>query len=186
MKSTAKETNWFEELLDEVVPAVPACSQLFPHTGEQKEISETRMNKGIVNSVPAVPAVPAKKHDSEKIFSITRRQEAIIKAWLYHIGEPEEDHYLVLNKCRRDPKALAYYLERAAESKREERRAKVLAMLAERPEVQRAFVTDMSADPDNVIVTIAIRNVASFEMLIPKDKHDPFMLFELINKGSVQ
>lgn len=73
-----------------------------------------------------------------------------------------------------------------AELKREERRTKVMAILADDPKAPRAFIADMDSDPDNVIVTIAIRNQYSFELTIPKAKYDPFTLLELINKGAVQ
>ena len=73
-----------------------------------------------------------------------------------------------------------------AELKREERRLKVLAILAENPDSQRAIITDLDSDPDDVILTIALRNVATFEMQIPKHKYDGFMMLELIKKGSVQ
>lgn len=72
------------------------------------------------------------------------------------------------------------------ELKREQRRQKVLKMLEERPEIQRAFVTDTESDPDNVILTLAIRDQASFEMLIPRRKYDPFMLLELIERSAIQ
>ena len=72
------------------------------------------------------------------------------------------------------------------ELKREQRRNRVLKMLEERPEIQRAFLTDNESVPDNVILTMAIRGMASFEMLIPKHKYDPFMLLELISKGGIQ
>lgn len=73
-----------------------------------------------------------------------------------------------------------------SELKRESRRLKVLAMLAEKPDSQRAIITNLDSDPDNVILTIAIRNVATFEMQIPKQKYDGFMLLELIEKGLMQ
>lgn len=73
-----------------------------------------------------------------------------------------------------------------AELKREERRAKVLAMLAEKPETKRALTADMISDRDSMILTIAIRDVATFEMQISKDRYDPFMLLELIEKGLIQ
>lgn len=73
-----------------------------------------------------------------------------------------------------------------AELKREERRNKVLSMLADNPDIQRAFVTDTESDKHNVILTIAIRNQCSFEMAIPKAKYDSFILLELIEKGSLQ
>ncbi|MDV6341222.1 hypothetical protein R2103_05505 [Nitrosomonas sp. Is24] len=72
------------------------------------------------------------------------------------------------------------------ELKREQRREKVLRMLAENPGTQRAFVTDTESDPDNVIMTLAIRNQASFEMLIPKDKYDGFAILEFLHKGLIQ
>lgn len=37
----------------------------------------------------------------------------IIRAWLFQIGEPEEDHHLVIDKCKTDPEALAYFLHYA-------------------------------------------------------------------------
>lgn len=37
----------------------------------------------------------------------------IIRAWLFRIGEPEEDHHLVIDKCKADPEALAYFLRHA-------------------------------------------------------------------------
>ena len=70
-----------------------------------------------------------------------------------------------------------------AELKREERREKVLEMLAENPDTQRAFITDTEADPDNVILTMAIRDKYSFEMLIPKKKYDGFIVLEVIGKA---
>ena len=30
----------------------------------------------------------------------------LIRSWLYKIGEPEQDHFLVLDKCKIDPEAL--------------------------------------------------------------------------------
>lgn len=70
------------------------------------------------------------------------------------------------------------------ELKREERQNKVLQMLEERPEIHRAFVTDTESDPDNVILTMAVRGIASFEMLIPRHKYDPFLVLEIIERGS--
>jgi len=73
-----------------------------------------------------------------------------------------------------------------AELKREERSAKVLSMLAANPDSQRAIITDLDSDLGNVILTIAIWDQYTFEMQIPKHRYDPFMLLELIEKGSVQ
>jgi hypothetical protein len=37
----------------------------------------------------------------------------LIKAFLHKIGEPEEDHYLALDKCRSNPDAMDYFLKHA-------------------------------------------------------------------------
>ena len=77
-------------------------------------------------------------------------------------------------------------LEILKELQAESRRQKVLTMLEENPDTQRAYITDTNIDPNNVILSIAIREVATFEMLISKDRYDPFLLLELIDKGVVQ
>jgi hypothetical protein len=61
------------------------------------------------------------------------------------------------------------------------RRARVLAMLRENPGIRYAVeVIDALADP--VIVSIAIRNVATFEITIPQANYDAFALLEFIAK----
>ena len=66
--------------------------------------------------------------------------------------------------------------------KAEDRRQKALLILAENPDKQRAFITDDAVDNENIILTVAIRDLASFEMLIPKTKYDPFLFIEFIDK----
>lgn len=66
----------------------------------------------------------------------------------------------------------------------EARREKVLAMLAENPQIKRAIATDTEADPENVIVTIGLRGQATGELAIPKTKYDPFLLLNLIEAQS--
>lgn len=41
-------------------------------------------------------------------------QLEMVRAWLSKIGEPEEDHFIVLEKCKSDPEALAYFLKHAS------------------------------------------------------------------------
>ena len=72
------------------------------------------------------------------------------------------------------------------ELKREQRREKVLRMLADNPNTQRAFIADMDSDFDDVILTIAIRDQCSFEMTIPKHKYDSFTVLEIIKKAAAQ
>jgi hypothetical protein len=67
----------------------------------------------------------------------------------------------------------------------EVRRAKVLALLQSNPETQRAVIADQDSDPDHVILTIGIRSVATFELMIDKSRFDPFTLLDLIDKQSI-
>lgn len=64
----------------------------------------------------------------------------------------------------------------------EQRRQKVIAMLESTPDTQRAIYPDTDSDPNNVILAIAVRNVATCEMLIPKAKYGPWQMLELIEQ----
>lgn len=72
--------------------------------------------------------------------------------------------------------------EMLLDRQREARRWKVTAMLEAAPGMQRAIYTDTGSDPDNVILTVALRNLATCEMLIPKSKYDSWRLLELIER----
>lgn len=55
-----------------------------------------------------------------KTNATTAQQQAVIqlqieaiRAWLFRIGEPETDHFLVIDKCKSDPEALEYFLNHA-------------------------------------------------------------------------
>ena len=72
------------------------------------------------------------------------------------------------------------------ELQRESRQKKVLAMLSENPNKQRAVYADTESDQGNVILAIAVRNLSTYEMLIPKAKYDPFLLLSLVdNTGRI-
>jgi hypothetical protein len=64
----------------------------------------------------------------------------------------------------------------------EARRQRVLGMLADHPEARYAFVTDMQADPEAVIVALAIRGRATCELRIPRERYDGTLLLDLIEK----
>lgn len=64
----------------------------------------------------------------------------------------------------------------------EARRQRVLAMLAERPDVRYAVITDTEADPEAVLLTLAIRGQATAEFRIPAEKYDSFLLLDLIDR----
>ena len=137
------------------------------------------------NDVTPVTPVTPKKTLSEKNLVITTEQINKIRTWLNHIGEPENDHHIVINRCRSDPEALAYYLKQADDHATGKRREKVLKMLSDHPNQKRAYATDAETDPDNVILTCAIRGMCTFEVLISKDKYDPFVLMDVLHKDLI-
>lgn len=67
----------------------------------------------------------------------------------------------------------------------EARRRRVLDMLAERPGIRYAILTDTKADAEAVLLTLAIRGQATCEFHIPRDRYDPFLLFNLIERDTV-
>lgn len=88
-----------------------------------------------------------------------------------------------------DPSAIDRWLPAIRQSKAaiiaelqlERRRAKVLGMLCDKPGSRYAIdVADASTDP--VVVAIATRDVATFELNIPQLYYDAFGLLELIEK----
>ena len=69
------------------------------------------------------------------------------------------------------------------EQQQEARREKVLAMLDTDPKLKRAIHADTDSDRNNVILAIAIRHVATCEMLVPKAKYDAWQLLALVDKA---
>ena len=66
---------------------------------------------------------------------------------------------------------------------REDRRRRVLAKLAAQPE-RRAAIFDDRGDP--VICTVAIREVGTFEMRIPRSLYDPWLILDALQRAEVQ
>lgn len=64
----------------------------------------------------------------------------------------------------------------------EARRQRLLALLAERPGIRYAILTDTKADAEAVLLTLAIRGQATCEFRIPRDRYDPFLLLDLIER----
>ena len=79
---------------------------------------------------------------------------------------------------RRDDETNAPRPDAAAEV----RRQRLLAMLAVRPGIRYAVLTDTEAEPDAVILALAIRGKATCELRIPPDRYAPFLLLELLDK----
>ncbi len=65
-----------------------------------------------------------------------------------------------------------------------DRRQRVLAMLTARPDIQYAIVTDSAPETDSVVVALAIRDVGTCELAIPRTKYDGVLLLDLIEKHS--
>jgi hypothetical protein len=66
---------------------------------------------------------------------------------------------------------------------RERRRTKTLAMLGADPRLRYVVVVD-DASTDPVVVAVAIREVATFELEIPLKYYDALVLLELLEKHS--
>ena len=117
-----------------------------------------------------------------ELIEYLREQNFTVKADgdFLELSPPEKMTEELINRLRKIKPAII------AELRREQRLENVLKMLEERPEIQRAFVTDTESDRHNVILTIAIRGQYSFELEIPKDRYDPFLLLEIIERGGVQ
>ena len=66
---------------------------------------------------------------------------------------------------------------------REHRRQEVLQMMANDDQPRKHYwLTDDKAHPDFVILVFAIRGVGTGELSIPKEKYDPFLLMEILDK----
>lgn len=101
-------SDWINKVLEK---AVPICPQFPKRNGRQNKYSKTQMGKGIQQSVPIVPDVPIKEEISDNLIGQTDSDFEKIRAWLFQIDEPEEDHHLVMAKCRNDPEAFTYFLK---------------------------------------------------------------------------
>lgn len=112
-----------------------------------------------------------------EIIQDLREQNFTIKADgdYLELSPPEKITNELIDRLRKHKPAII------AELKRESRQQKALAMLADNPESKRAIIPDLDSDPDNVIMTIAIRDQCTFEMQIPKHKYDGLALLEMIH-----
>jgi len=62
----------------------------------------------------------------------------------------------------------------------EARRQPMLAMLAQEPGLQYAMTSDDESEPSAVILTLGVRDKATCELRIPKDKYDGLALLPVI------
>lgn len=78
-----------------------------------------------------------------------------------------------------------YELLRALTPASEVRRQRAIRMLDENPEIRYAAVTDSEIDPENVVLTLAVRGVGTVEVLIPAEKWDGVLFLELLDRHSI-
>lgn len=100
-------------------------------------------------------------------------ERVTVNRWLPTIREHKPGIVAVLQEATSEP---------LSDPAMEARRQRVLAMLAERPGIRYAVLTDIQADPDAVILTLAIRGKATCELRIPRDRYDPFLMLDLLDK----
>jgi hypothetical protein len=62
------------------------------------------------------------------------------------------------------------------------RRQRVLAKLKAEPDKQRVAIFDPDADRDFVICTLAIRDVGTCELRIPRDRYDPWAIVDAMQR----
>ena len=66
-----------------------------------------------ISGLPSVSFVSSISEENKKNSDIESQQIEMVRAWLHRIGEPVEDHDIVLNKCRNDWGVLGYFLKHA-------------------------------------------------------------------------
>jgi len=59
----------------------------------------------------SVSFVSSISEENKKISDVQSPQIEQVRQWLFKIGEPEKDHYLVLDKCRNDSEVMSYFLK---------------------------------------------------------------------------
>lgn len=65
------------------------------------------------SGLSSVSFVSSVSEENKKNSDTQSLQIEMIRAWLHRIGEPETDHYLVINKCKSDHDAMNYFLKHA-------------------------------------------------------------------------
>jgi hypothetical protein len=79
----------------------------------KKSESKENLRNTPITEVPKVSEVPFDTFDTP-IQAGKQKNILLIQSWLFKIREPEEDHFLVLDKCRNDPEAMNYFLKHAS------------------------------------------------------------------------
>ncbi len=99
-------------------------------------------------------------------------------------GKGFSDKYSTENKPQKPPGDVLTQLTQGSDQpKAEERRQQLHQMMAEGDQSKKyCWLTDTECDPEYVILALAIRDVATCELKIPREKYDPFLLMETLGK----
>jgi len=97
-------------------------------------------------------------------------------------AEPREALTDELRDFIRANKAALIEALKATDRGHERRRQRVLAKLEAEPGRARVAIVDAEADRDAVICTVAIRNVGTCELRVPRDRFDPWLFQEALSR----
>ena len=134
-------------------------------------------------SHPSVSFVSSIRKDSENPRPaeprLLRDILAAVEGWLDHIGEHDDAiRAECLDACRQNPEARAYFLGRTKEVP-SSARARLFRDLEADPNLIHAMeVIDPDADPVRLLV--AIRDVGTCELLVDRQRWDPFKFLKLL------
>ena len=114
-----------------------------------------------------------------KLENLLIQSSTLAKAAIPAIPSPENSRGSVLNidfeKAHRGAKR--------RDRERQKRLEPVLKMMDEDDQRRKYYwLTDDKAHPDFVILVFAIRDVGTGELSIPREKYDPFLLMEILDK----
>jgi len=98
-------------------------------------------------------------------------------------AEPREALTDELRNLIRQNKAELLSALEPADRGRELRRQRVLAKLKAEPDKQRVAIFDPDFDRDFVLCTLAIRDVGTCELRIPRDRYDPWLVLEAMGRS---
>jgi len=163
------------------------------------DLIKKRESRVIATATPATPATKVEKvakvakvarvnPQTDQIAEPTRAEKMhevnlMINFVGANEGWTEEEILIGRERAQNDlENVLLSFRELAADC----RLAKVNAMLKANPGSLRALYTDTQSDPNNVILTVAIRGKASCEMYVAKKRFDPFQLLSLVETSEQQ
>lgn len=160
------------------VPATPPATPATPTAKSSKSSKCSSRNDGLKS-----PACQVSSNCSRcsRVPTLLVDIDAAITSWLDHIGETDDAiRKGGLLACRRDPELRAYLLARAEEVPPTDH-VRVLQDLRAMPERARAIEV-IDADADVVRIIVAIRDIGVCELLVARDRWDPFQFLALLAK----